>query len=397
MSPLLTVEDAVKELLERARPKAEEERASLDQSFGRACAEDVFAQIDVPSFDNSAMDGFAVCHEDISEGTSYNVSDRIPAGRVGKPMIKNSLARIFTGAPIPEGADTVIVQEDVDFSSDIARIKKLPRKYSNVRRRGHDIAAGSKVVSKGEFLSSAAVALLASVGETSVKVKVPLTVAMFSTGDELVLPGETLNAAQSYNSNRYLIHSLLRGMGLNVIDLGIVPDDYSQTLVMLSKAGKIADVIISSGGVSVGEEDHVKAAVTALGSINIWKVAMKPGKPFLLGEIDGKPLLGLPGNPVSTFVSFFIFAKPFLKAMQGLNEVASSEFYGESSFDYQAGSRREYLRARLRAEGGKTRLEKYAHQGSSVLSSLKWATCLAVVDAAQKIQVGDSIKFIVLD
>ncbi|MBC09152.1 MAG: hypothetical protein CMQ39_03150 [Gammaproteobacteria bacterium] len=208
---------------------------------------------------------------------------------------------------------------------------------------------------------------------------------------------KALNTAQSYNSNRFLIHSWLRGMGLEVIDLGIVPDDYSQTLVMLSKAGEIADVIISTGGVSVGEEDHVKAAVTALGSINIWKIAMKPGKPFLLGEISGKPLLGLPGNPVSTFVSFFIFAKPFLRATQGLNEVTSREFFGVSSFDYQAGSRREYLRARFRTEGGETLLEKFAHQGSSVLSSLKWATCLVVVDAAQRIKVGDSIKFIVLD
>ena len=397
MDPLLPVEDAVKELLERARPIAGEERTSLDQSFGRACAEDVFAQIDVPSFDNSAMDGFAGCFEDVSEGTSYTISDRIPAGRICKPLVKNSLARIFTGAPIPEGADTVIMQEDVDFSSGTARIKKLPRKYSNVRRRGHDIASGSKVVSKGELLSSAAVAVLASVGETSVKVKMPLTVAIFSTGDELVLPGKALNTAQSYNSNRFLIHSWLRGMGLEVIDLGIVPDDYSQTLVMLSKAGEIADVIISTGGVSVGEEDHVKAAVTALGSINIWKIAMKPGKPFLLGEISGIPLLGLPGNPVSTFVSFFIFAKPFLRATQGLNEVTSREFFGVSSFDYQAGSRREYLRARFRTEGGETLLEKFAHQGSSVLSSLKWATCLVVVDAAQRIKVGDSIKFIVLD
>lgn len=394
---LLPVEDAVKALLELARPVTGDERTSLDQSFGRTSAEDVFAQIDVPSFDNSAMDGFAGCHEDVSEGMSYSVSDRIPAGRIGQPLRKNSLARIFTGAAIPESADTVIVQEDVEFSSGTARIKKLPKKYSNVRRRGHDITSGSKVVSKGEFLSSAAVALLASIGETSVKVKTPLTVAIFSTGDELVLPGEALKSAQSYNSNRFLIYGLLRSMGLNVIDLGIVPDDYSQTLAMLLKAGEVADVVISSGGVSVGEEDHVKAAVRALGSINIWKVAMKPGKPFLLGEINGKPLLGLPGNPVSTFVSFFIFAKPFLKATQGLSEVASNELYGVSSFDFQAGSRREYLRGRHRAEKGETLIEKYAHQGSSVLSSLKWANCLAIVDAAQQIKIGDPIKFIELN
>ena len=394
---LLPVDDAVKQLLETARPATGDERTLLDQSYGRASAEDVFAQIDVPFFDNSAMDGFAGCHGDLLEGMSYSVCDRIPAGRLGQTLTKNSLARIFTGAPIPEGADTVIVQEDVEFSLDTATIKKLPKKYSNVRRRGHDISSGSKVVSKGEFLSSAAVALLASVGETSVKVKIPLTVAIFSTGDELVLPGKALKSAQSYNSNRFLIYGLLRDMGLNVIDLGIVPDDYSKTLAMLSKAGEVADVIISSGGVSVGEEDHVKAAVRALGSVNIWKVAMKPGKPFLLGEINGKPLLGLPGNPVSTFVSFFVFAKPFLKATQGLREVAPNELYGLSSFDFQAGSRREYLRARLRSKQGETWLEKYAHQGSSVLSSLRWANCLAIVDGAQQIKIGDPIKFIELD
>ena len=230
---LLPVDDAVKELLEIVKPATGDERTLLDQSYGRASAEDVFAQIDVPFFDNSAMDGFAGCHGDLLEGMSYRVCDRIPAGRLGQTLTKNSLARIFTGAPIPEGADTVIVQEEVEFSLDTATIKKLPKKYSNVRRRGHDITSGSKVVSKGEFLSSAAVALLASVGETSVKVKIPLTVAIFSTGDELVLPGKALKSAQSYNSNRFLIYGLLRDMGLNVIDLGIVPDDYPKTLAML--------------------------------------------------------------------------------------------------------------------------------------------------------------------
>ena len=394
---LLPVDDAVKELLEIASPVTGDESTLLDQSYGRASAEDVFAQIDVPFFDNSAMDGFAGCHGELLEGMTYRVYDRIPAGRLGQTLTKNSLARIFTGAPIPEGADTVIAQEDVEFSIDTATINKLPKKYSNVRRRGHDITSGSRVVSKGEFLSSAAVALLASVGETSVKVKIPLTVAIFSTGDELVLPGKALKSAQSYNSNRFLLYGLLRDMGLDVIDLGIVPDDYSKTLAMLTKAGEVADVIISSGGVSVGEEDHVRAAVRDLGSVNIWKVAMKPGKPFLLGEINGKPLLGLPGNPVSTFVSFFVFAKPFLKATQGLSEVAPNELYGLSSFDFQAGSRREYLRARQRSKDGATWIEKYAHQGSSVLSSLRWANCLAIVDGARQIKIGDPIKFIKLD
>ncbi len=283
MGPLLPVEDAVKELLERARPVTGEERTPLDKSYGRASAEDVFAQIDVPFFDNSAMDGFAGCHEDVTEGMSYSVSDRIPAGQIGQTLTKNSLARIFTGAPIPEGADTVIVQEDVEFSLGTATIKKLPKKYSNVRRRGHDIASGSKVLSKGEFLSTAAVALLASVGETSVKVKIPVTVAIFSTGDELVLPGKALKSAQSYNSNRFLVYGLLRGMGLNVIDFGIVPDDYSQTLAMLSKAGEAADVIISSGGVSVGEEEHVEASVRELRSVYLLNVPMKPGKLIVIG------------------------------------------------------------------------------------------------------------------
>ena len=394
---LTSVDDAVNQLLGLAKPTMREGELELDLALGGVCAENISSEIDVPAFDNSAMDGYAGCWEDITVGQEYEVSDRIAAGKSPGPLVKGSLARIFTGAPLPEGADTVIIQEHVGLSGNLALVHRRPDQFSNIRKRGHDIKSGSIVISKGEFLSSTAIALLGSIGREKVRVKKPLVVSIFSTGDELVLPGNPLEPGQIYNSNRFLVYGLLKQMGMEVLDLGIVPDKVSETVEVLSEASEKSDLIISSGGVSVGEEDHVKSAVEAIGSINMWKVAMKPGKPVAFGTIKTKPFLGLPGNPVSTFVSFCVFVKPFLKAMQGFNEVQGKEYVALSSFDFHGSSRREYLRARYRIEKGKILVDKYENQGSSILSSVYWANSLAIVDPGEKIEIGDQIKILILD
>ncbi|WP_235015546.1 gephyrin-like molybdotransferase Glp [Oceanicoccus sp. KOV_DT_Chl] len=326
-SPLMPVEEALTKIIASAQPLAEFESVSLLLALGRVLAEDQRSTIDVPPCDNSAMDGYAFCFKDIAaSGTARNssnesrelvVSQRIAAGAIGKPLKAGTAARIFTGAAIPEGADTVVMQEDTNAFGEAIRIIDTVKFGQHVRPKGQDIRAGGLVMAKGRRLQPQDIGLLASIGMTSVKVYRQLKVAVLSTGDELVEPGQTLAEGQIYNSNRYTLTALLTAMGCEVLDGGIVADDFERTCQQLKQLSSQADVIISSGGVSVGEEDHVKAAVESLGELALWKLNIKPGKPLAFGTVNGTPFFGLPGNPSSVFVTFCLLAKPYLLAAMG--------------------------------------------------------------------------------
>ncbi|MBT4494710.1 MAG: molybdopterin molybdotransferase MoeA [Gammaproteobacteria bacterium] len=393
MSGLRPVDETIDQLLNQVESTKRTEIRTLDQAHNCCCARDIISPLDVPPADNSAMDGYAFRFEDTTEGEWIDISDRIPAGYVGSRLAEGTVARIFTGAPVPEGADTVVMQENTEAEGNRVRILKLPNPGANVRGRGQDIETGSIVMRRGDRLSSEALSLISSVGLASVEVFSPLKIAVLSTGDELIEPGEKAGPGQIYNSNRYVLAGLVRDLGMEVVDLGIIPDTPEETDVALKRAAEEADVILSSGGVSVGEEDHVKDAVERLGRIDIWKLAIKPGKPLAYGEVSGVPFFGLPGNPVSAFVTYFVVAKPFLRAMQGYSNVASQYFDVASAFEFTSGSRREYLRVRIvQDENGDLSLEKFQNQGSGIMTSVVWADALAEVEVDHHIMPGDLVR-----
>ena len=339
------------------------------------------------------MDGYAVQWASISENQWLEVSARVPAGSVGEEIRSGTAVRIFTGAPIPAGADTVVMQENCEAEENRVRIHELPELGANVRARGQDLKAGATVLQSGERLTAQSLALLASVGCAEVKVFKPLRVAIMSTGDELVEPGGRLAEGQIFNSNRFALEGLIRGLGMEVVDLGIVEDTPDATDRILRQAAERADLIVSTGGVSVGEEDHVKSAVERLGHLDLWKLAIKPGKPLAFGSVLGKPFFGLPGNPVSTFVTFVIVARPFLLAMQGAASSRSRGMPIPSGFSFRGGSRREYLRVRVCENSeGDPYLEKFANQGSGVMTSVAWADGLAEVEIGQQVEPGDKLR-----
>jgi len=387
---MLSVDEARAKLLEHARPLLETEAIPADAALNRVLAEPLIAEVTVPPLDNSAMDGYALRLADWAEDKWLHVAQRIPAGQLGHPLIIGTAARIFTGAPVPEGADTVAMQEDCETKDDHVRILKAPKPGANIRRAGEDIADGQTVLHAGERLNAAKLGVAASVGATQLTVHRRLKVALFFTGDEIVLPGHPLKVGQIYNSNRATLLALLQGLGCEVQDLGIVSDDFEATVDALEQATRHADVVITSGGVSVGEEDHVKAAVEKLGRIEMWKVAMKPGKPLVYGQIGDCDFLGLPGNPVSAFVVFCLFVRPFLLARMGAADTAPLGFSVPAAFDWKRpGQRREFLRAR--AENGRAVL--YPNQSSGVLTSAAWADGLVDIEAGHTVHEGDAVRF----
>ena len=322
------------------------------------------------------------------------MTQRIAAGSVGSVLLPQSAARIFTGAPIPPGADAVVMQEDTTQENDVVTIHRAVPSGNNIRRAGEDIAPGSTVLQAGTRLGPQHLGLAASVGLARLPVYRKLKIATFFTGDEIVMPGQPLAPGQIYNSNRYTLNGLLHSMGFDVVDLGIVPDDLEATVGVLARAASQADVILTSGGVSVGEEDHVKAAVERLGEIAMWRISMKPGSHWLL-RIENASFIGLPGNPVSVFVTFCIFARPFLLRAQGVMDIAPRGFWVEAAFDWpRPDHRREFLRARrVAGEAGTTRVEIYPHQGSGVLTSTVWGEGLIDVPAGTTIARGDRVFF----
>ena len=390
---MLSATQLLENLLGRARGTTGTETIAITAAHGRVLAVPQISSITVPPLDNSAMDGYAVRLADVTHvGARLPVSQRILAGSVGQPLAVGTAARIFTGAPVPAGADAVLMQEDCTVEGEAVLINKLPRPGENIRRAGEDIQAGAQILAAGTRFTAAEMGLAASVGLAELPVFKRLKVACFFTGDELVAPGTPLAPGQIYNSNRYTLAGLIHDLGCELVDLGIVPDTLEATETALAGAASIADVVITSGGVSVGEADYVKSAVEKLGRVEMWKVAMKPGKPVVYGQVDKADFIGLPGNPVSAFVTFCLFVRPFLLKRMGVADVLYRAFAVQADFAWtRPGARREFLRARLQPNG---KLALFPNQSSGVLTSCAWADGLADIGIGETVQTGDWVRFI---
>ncbi len=401
--PMKPLADALADLLAQATPLAGIDAVDTFNADGRVLRAAAVSPLQVPPQDNSAMDGYAVrCADVAAAGVVLPVSQRIPAGSLGTPLAAGTAARIFTGAPLPEGADAIIMQEDCEALDEgcSVRVNAVPAAHQWIRRAGEDIALGAQVLAAGTRLTPAALGLAASIGLGRLDVARRPRVALFSTGDELAMPGEVppeqMKPGAIYNSNRFFLRTLLQRLGCEVTDLGIVPDRRDATIEALRSASASHDVILTSGGVSVGEEDHIKPAVEALGALHLWQIAMKPGKPFAYGQIPRAEgvahFMGLPGNPVSSFMTFLVLVRPFLLRLQGVQDVAPKAFAATAGFDWpRADKRREFLRVRQGADG---HLELFSHQGSGVLTSTAWGDGVVDNPPETPIARGDTVRFI---
>ncbi|MEG0046139.1 MAG: molybdopterin molybdotransferase MoeA [Comamonas sp.] len=402
-TPLKPLDDALQELLAHAQPLAGADSVDTFEADGRVLLQAAVSPLQVPPQDNSAMDGYAVrSAECASGGAELPVSQRIPAGVAPDALVAGSVARIFTGAPVPAGADAIVMQEDCEVLEDgRVRIKTQPKAGQWIRRSGEDIRQGATVIEAGVRLTPAHLGLAASMGFASLPVARKPRVAMFSTGDELVMPGtvapQDMKPGSIYNSNRFFLRALLLRMGCEVTDLGIVPDDREATVAALAKAAVDHDVIVTSGGVSVGEEDHIKPAVQQLGQLDLWQISIKPGKPFAYGRVKRQDagfahFIGLPGNPVSSFVTFQVLVRPFLLRLQGVQNVLPRAIDARADFVWPKGDkRREFLRVRYNERGG---LELFKNQSSGVLTSTAWGDGVVDNPASTTIAEGDTVRFI---
>lgn len=396
--PLKSLDAALAELLAYAQPLEGHELLDTFDADGRVLAQDLVAALQVPPFDNSAMDGYALRAADLSgPELALPVSQRIAAGSIGEPLAAGTAARIFTGAAVPAGADAVVMQEECSLLDDgRVQINATVKAGQNIRKSGEDMQLGSTVLTAGTRLGPAELGLAASMGCARLQLARRPRVALFSTGDELVMPGDVapqdLPLGSIYNSNRFFLRAMLQRLGCEVRDLGIVPDSYEATVAALQTAAQHSDLVLTSGGVSVGEEDHIKPAVQALGSLDLWAIAVKPGKPFAYGRVGQAHFIGLPGNPVSSFVTFALLVRPFLLRLQGVQALAPQAIDMRADFDWpRADKRREFLRVRLNAQGG---LERFANQGSGVLTSAVWADGLVDNPPGQTIAQGDTVRFV---
>jgi len=393
---MLSVNEAIASLLDGSRRLVGSEEIDLISALGRTLATDIIATIDVPPADNSAMDGYALRHGDWQDAeTGLPLSQRIAAGSVPQALEPGTAARIFTGAEVPAGADTVVMQEHCEASAKDAsksgvRIFRLPALGANIRPRGQDITTGQKMLAVGHRMRAQDMGLLASQGIGKIQVYKRLKVAILSTGDELVEPGKELQGGQIYNSNRFTMLGQLAAWGFEVVDLGVARDEPEAIRELFESAAAKADVILSSGGVSVGEEDYVKDVVESLGSIDLWKIAIKPGKPFAFGQVNGTPFLGLPGNPVSVFVTMLIIGRPYLFRCQGIADTTVHAMQHIACFENRGSPRENYLRVRL----GENGLEPFPSQSSGVLLSTSWGDGLVRQHANEDIEQGDNVEFL---
>ncbi len=402
-APLMTLDEVLERLLSAAAPHriTDTETLPTTAALGRVLGEDIVSPLDVPPADNSSMDGYALRVADLAvPGTVLPVSQRIAAGHVGEPLASGTAARIFTGAPVPAGADAVVMQELCEAVEGGVRVNATPESGQWIRRRGEDVRVGQVVLAAGSRLSPQGLGMLATVGRAEVAVVRRPRVALFSTGDELVMPGQPLRPGAIYNSNRYTLRGLLEAAGCTVQDLGIVPDRLDATREALRGAAAGADLILTSGGVSVGEEDHLRPAAQAEGRIELWQMAAKPGKPLAFGAVrraDGSEalLMGLPGNPVSSFITFLLAVAPVLRVLQGGRGELPAALPLKAAFDWPRPDkgRREFMRARLTAAG---ELELFPNQSSGVLTSAVWADGLVDNPAGQAIARGDTVRFLPL-
>ncbi|MBT9494054.1 MAG: molybdopterin molybdotransferase MoeA [Paucibacter sp.] len=398
-----SLDEALERLLSAVQPLGLSESVPTGDALGRVLAEAVQSLIDVPPADNSSMDGYAVCAADVTvAGTVLPVAQRVPAGVVGVVHQAGTAARIFTGAQIPVGADAVIMQELCEALAGeglgSVRVNASVQPAQWIRRRGEDVQQGATVLAAGCRLDAAALGLAASVGAAQLTVARRPRVALFSTGDELVMPGEPLKPGAIYNSNRFTLRAMLQGLGCEIIDLGIVPDKLDATRAALLEAARQADLIITSGGVSVGEEDHLRPAVQAEGSLDLWQIAIKPGKPLAFGRVAGDQagawFIGLPGNPVSSFVTFALLVRPVILRLQGATKLQPRGFSLRADFDWpKPDRRREFLRVRVNEAGG---LELFPNQSSGVLTSAVWADGLLDNPAGAPIVAGQMVRYLTM-
>ncbi len=390
---LLSVDEALEQLLSGARAVSEVEEVPTLEATKRVLARPQRSTMNVPPMDNSAMDGYAVRSSEVKEpGTRLRVTQKIMAGSVGRPLEPGTAARIFTGAPIPPGADAIVMQEHCKSEKDAVVIKRVPKPGAWIRLTASDIQKGAEILAAGKRLLPQDTGLAASVGIKTLPVFRKLRLGLFFTGDELVMPGEPLAPGRIYNSNRFTLRGLAEIFGCEVHDYGIVPDSLAATRETLRRAAGECDVIVTSGGVSVGEADYVKPAVEAEGSLLMWRIAMKPGRPLAFGSIQNAFFIGLPGNPVSSFVTFLIFVRPFLLKTQGVTEVAPRAIAARADFDWPTpDARREFLRVKWNAQGG---LELYPTQDSAVLTSTAWADGLVDNPAGHAIGRGEQVRFL---
>ncbi|CAC9994697.1 Molybdopterin molybdenumtransferase (EC 2.10.1.1) [uncultured Gammaproteobacteria bacterium] len=380
LQPLLTMSEALEFLLNASIVNTNTCSVSLDDALRKILADDIYAKINVPEFDNSAMDGYAIALKPEQISTpgilNFKITDRIQAGSTGSTLAPGCAARIFTGAPIPQGANTVIMQEVCEVSKDGCSIETWqPLSLNeNIRPLGNDISSGDVILKKGRQLKAQDIALTASIGVKELRVFKQLKVGLFFTGDELIEPGETLKNGEIFNSNRYALVALLTQLNCNIVNLGNIKDDFNATLNALDTLADDCDLIITTGGVSVGEEDHVKPAVEKLGKLSLWRIKVKPGKPLAFGHIGKSAFIGLPGNPVSAIVTFFLFAQPFIKKMQGMSNYKNQPIQVQTNFDWlKPKPRREFVRVRLDHTTMPASASLYPKQGSDVLSSIVWA------------------------
>lgn len=404
-APLKPLDTALAELLAQATLLPGADTVATFDADGRVLLHSATSPLQVPPQDNSAMDGYALrCADVAAPGAVLPVSQRIAAGSAAAPLQSGTAARIFTGAPVPPGADAVLMQEDCEALEDgRVRANAVPQSGQWIRRAGEDITQGAVVLHAGTRLSPAELGLAASIGLAQLQVARRPRVALFSTGDELVMPGDVppaqMRPGAIYNSNRFFLRAMLLRLGCEVTDLGIVPDQREATIAALRSASSGHDLILTSGGVSVGEEDHIKPAVEALGELVLWQIAMKPGKPFAYGRIQrgegtegSVHFMGLPGNPVSSFLTFALLVRPFLLRLQGVQDVAPKAVAVRADFTQpKADKRREFLRVRYNAQGG---LDGFANQSSGVLTSAVWGDGVVDNPAGQTIAPGDTVRFI---
>ncbi|WP_418320558.1 gephyrin-like molybdotransferase Glp [Piscinibacter sakaiensis] len=394
---MLTLDEALQRLLEPIRPLTGSESVDTFAALGRVLAAPVVSGLDVPPADNTSMDGYALrCADVAAGGTVLPVSQRIPAGQPAQPLSPGTAARIFTGAQLPDGADAVVMQEQCEALADgSVRIDAVPSSGQWIRRRGEDVMRGAEVLRPGDRLTPQALGLAASVGAASLQVLRRPRVALFSTGDELVMPGEPLRPGAIYNSNRFTLRALIEQAGCECSDLGIVPDRLDATRDALRRAAQGHDLIVTSGGVSVGEEDHLKPAVEAEGRLDLWQIAIKPGKPLAFGAVGHEEptwFIGLPGNPVSSFITFLLAVRPLLLRLQGVAEWQPRSVPMRADFDWpRADRRREFLRVRRNGDDG---LDLFGNQSSGVLTSAVWGDGVVDNPPGQTIRRGDVVRYI---
>ena len=394
---LIPYDEALQQLVDKVSPTQKVISLPLLEAYGEVLAETQCSAINVPPADNSAMDGYALNTSDLaeSEQTELVVSQRIAAGEGAAPLQPGTAARIFTGATIPDGADVVIMQEQVEVIGDTIRFDIKPETGMNIRKLGNDIRSGDTILHKGCRLRAQDIGLAASVGLESLPVFEKIRVGMFLTGDELVEPGQPLTAGKIYDSNRYTLQGMLHDLGCEIVDLGLVGDTLKETKAAMRNAARQADLVVTCGGVSVGEEDHVRIAIEQLGDLHLWRLRIKPGKPLAFGQIESTPFVGLPGNPVSVFATFYLFVCPLIKTLQGRVWQKPQAFQVAAGFDWpKPDSRREFLRARLEMDDAQQLVARiYPNQDSGVLSSAVWAQGFVEIAEGRTLKSGDKVDY----